>query len=157
MASSGGGAFLPNDPPPSTGQRLTTPTLVSPTITAPVISGAATLASGSTITTPSLSFTAGDLTATGSTGTDALNVGSVFPAAYSVTGTSGMGINLPTGTAGAFAIFRNMTTGVVKVYAVGATMNGVTGTTAISVTATGNKTVWAFATAAGAWFVGGNT
>ena len=81
MSSSAGGVFLPLDPPPSTGQVLTTPTIASPTfsgtvtgtytlagtqtlssptLTTPSISGATitgvvTVASGATLTTPAVS------------------------------------------------------------------------------------------------------
>ena len=114
MASnSAGGVFLPNDPPPSTNQVLTTPaitggtisgttitggtvtstgsTLTAPTITAPVISGAATLASGATLTTPTLLVTTALVTATGATGTDAATMPTVTPAAVIVTGATGSG------------------------------------------------------------------
>ncbi len=161
MASSGGGVFLPNDPPPSTGQVLTTPTIASPTITGTVaISGTTTLASGATLTTPTILFTAGNITATGVTGTNAAALSAVTPALYTMTGASGAGVALPGGTgsnAGAFYVLKNMGTGVLNVYAVAGTINGTTGTTAYAIGATGNLTAVAYCTVAGAWQIAYNT
>lgn len=154
MGSSAGGAFLPNDPPPSTGQ-----TLVSPVITgSPTIASGATITSP-TITTPTLTWTAVQVTATGATGSAAASLGSVYPAVVCATGASGAGVNLPTGAAvaGAVYIIKNMMTGALNVYSVGATINGTTGTTAYPITATGNLTAVAFCVNAGAWQVGLNT
>lgn len=173
MGNSAGGVFLPNEPPPSTGQVLTTPTitgatitggtvtstgavLTSPTITAPVISGAATVAVGATVL-----MTAAAVTATGSTGTDAAALSAVTPAFYVTTGATDAGVALPGGATGVvgsvYCIVNGSTTGAVKVYAVGGSINGTTGTTAVSITQTGNKTAWAFCYSAGAWRLNGNT
>src|SRR5262245_48167322 len=102
---------------------------------------------------PTFRQTALDVTATGATGSTATDLGLAFPAYVTATGASGAGVNLNTGAAVPGAVFwiKNMMTGVLKIYSVGATMNGTTGTTAISLTATGNLTVQAFCTVAGAW------
>src|SRR5262245_18953199 len=87
-------------------------------------------------------YTALDVTSTGATGSTATDLGLNFPAYVTATGASGVGVNLNTGACVPGAVFwiKNMMTGVLKIYSVGATMNGTTGTTAISVTATGNLT-----------------
>jgi hypothetical protein len=134
MASSGGGAFLPSDPPPSTLQVLTTPTIVQ---------------------------TAQDVIATGATGTTAAALSAVTPCLVNAnsTGVSGAGVALPTGAAlpGAQYTIMNSMTGVLKIYAVGGTINGTTGTTAFSLSSTGNLLAVAICTVAGAWQVKGNT
>lgn len=147
MGSSAGGVFLPGDPPPSTGQVLTTPTITSPTITGGTFSGG------------TMPFTGLDVTATGATGSAAASLGSAYPALATCTGASGAGVNLPTGACvpGAFYVLKNMMTGALNVYSVGATINGTTGTTAYAITTTGNKTAIAYCTVAGAWQVGLNT
>ena len=164
MGNSAGGVFLPNEPPPSTGQVLTSPTIVGgaagSTFTAPVISGAATVASGAVITTPTIYVTTSTGTITGATGGAGLALTAVTPQYVAATGTSGAGIDLPggaTGAVGALYHIVNMTTGVMNIYAVGGTINGTTGTTAFAVTATGNRTVDVFSVAAGVWIARGNT
>ncbi len=182
MGSSAGGAFLPSDPPPSTGQVLTNPTLTGTvlasgatfsgaTFTGASLSGATIVGgsiSGATITGATVTgVTTGTLsisgaqtllpvlltTATGATGTDAAAIAATIAPAYLVcTGTSGMGIAFPTGPAGLVFTVTNMTTGVLNVYCVGGFFDGVTGTTAVAVTATGNKgATFALSTATGAW------
>jgi hypothetical protein len=59
MGSSAGGAFLPNDPPPSSGAVLTNPvftgaTIVGGTISGATISGGSQTSTGSTFTSPTL-------------------------------------------------------------------------------------------------------
>lgn len=196
MGSSAGGAFLPGDPPPSTGQALTNPTisgptmtgtmtgtytiggtvtitgatisggtvtstgstLTAPTITAPVISGAATVASGATITTPTLPITTALLTATGSTGGNGGVMPTVYPAAVIITGATGSGVDLLTGPVGQLFYLQNLAAASMRIYCVGGTINGTTGTTAYVITNTGNKAAIAVLTSAtGAWFIGGNT
>lgn len=176
MASSGGGAFLPNDPPPSTGQVLTSPTITTPTITggtitgvtvtstgsaltAPVISGAATMASGAVLTTPTVLMTSQSVTATGATGGSGTALSAITPALVVATGTSGAGLDLVTGAAvaGSYYVINNATTGVLNIYAVGGTINGTTGTTAFAITATGNKLAHAMCVTAGQWIIRGNT
>lgn len=107
---------------------------------------------------PTLPYSA-SLTITGATGSTATALPSVTPCIVMLTGTSGAGVNIPTGTAvpGAYYIIKNGTTGVAKVYAVGSTINGTTGTTAISITATGNLGAIFMCTEAGAWQSFGNT
>lgn len=197
MGSSGGGVFLPSDPPPSTGQVLTNPvisgaalsgtmtiatgatitnptitgavisgtvtvasgaTLTTPVITGATISGTVTVASGATLTTPSLLVTTALVTATGATGGSGAALTAVTPQAIIVTGATGSGVDLPTGPAGLAYYIQNVAAATMRFYCVGGTINGTTGTTAYTITNTGNKAAWAFNTSAtGAWFVGGNT
>lgn len=100
-------------------------------------------------------WNAADVTATGATGTTATVLSAVTPLAVTVTGVSGAGVALQTGAAqpGAIYLFKNMTTGVLKIYAVGGSINGTTGTTAVSVTATGNIGALIMCTVPGAWQV----
>lgn len=134
-------------------------TITAPTITAPVISGAMTVASGAVLTTPTATWTTtGALVATGSTGSDAANVTGAFPQAVYITGATGSGVNLPTGPAGAYCYIVNDFAGSMRLYSVGGTINGTTGTTAFILTTTGNKNVFAVCTSAtGAWRFSGNT
>jgi hypothetical protein len=180
MGLSGGGVFLPGDPPPSTNQVLTTPTITggtvsgatitggtqtstgstftSPTITSAVISGATTVASGATITTPTLSVTTQIVTATGTGSGDAASVSAIVPAYISITGATGSGVNLPTGPIGALYWLGNDAAATMRIYSVGGTINGTTGTTAFTLTSTGNKLAMAFNTSAsGVWEIKGNT
>ena len=62
-------------------------------------------------------------------------------------------LNLPIPVVGAYYWVKNQTTGVLKVYSVGATINGTTGTTAISISATGTLTAGFGCSTAGAWQV----
>ncbi len=92
MASSGGGVFLPNDPPPSTGQVLTTPTIVGATMT-----GTVTLATGATLTNPAIvgAVITGTVTvATGATLTNPAVAGAVVTG--TVTVASGATLTTPT-------------------------------------------------------------
>ncbi len=132
MGSSGGGAFLPNDPPPSTNQAITTPTAL---------------------------FTAADLTATGATGATATALSTNTPAFYTLTGASGAGSLLPVAVPGAAYVLDNLTaTGAILIYApTGNTVNGVSGTTGTPLTATGTHAAIVFCAAAGAWKVIFNT
>lgn len=98
-----------------------------------------------------------DITATGATGTTASSAPSVTPTFITLTGASGAGLRLGTGTPGQWYVVKNMGTGALNLYANGATINGTTGTTAYPITATGNLTALAFCTVAGAWQVGLNT
>lgn len=109
------------------------------------------------VANPAIQFNSQEVTATGATGSAAAAVTVPLPAFLNCTGTSGAGINLPYPAAGAKAVIRNAMTGVLKIYSVGATINGTTGTTAVSLTATGNLTAWAECSTAGAWYVLGNT
>ena len=51
----------------------------------------------------------------------------------------------------------NNVAATMRIYATGGTINGTTGTTAYTITNTGNKTVVLFCTSAGTWIAGGNT
>lgn len=109
------------------------------------------------LTTPTVFQYVQEVTATGSTGSTAAIV-TVPPCAFlNATGTSGAGINLPVPVAGHSYMVKNNGTGVIKLYSVGATINGTTGTTAFSLTATGNLMAFANCSTAGAWQVAGNT
>lgn len=103
------------------------------------------------VTTPTLTQNSADVTATGATGSTAYNVAIAGAGLLTVTGASGAGINLPYATPGAEYTIKNMMTGDLKIYAVGSSINGTTGTTAVTLTTTGNKTIVAFCTVAGAW------
>ncbi len=178
MGMSAGGVFLPGDPPPSTSQVLTTPVIASPTmtgtmtgtftvsgatmaspaLTAPVISGAATVASGATFTTPTMLFTTALVTATGATGGSGAVLPTVTPAFVTITGATGSGVDLLTGTAGQVFFFNNATATITRIYCVGGTINGTTGTTAFQLATAGNKFAMAVnTTATGAWLITGNT
>ncbi len=115
----------------------------------------------SVTSTTSFPITAVDITATGATGTTAAVAPSVYPTFVNAvaSGVSGAGINLPSGSCvpGAQYTFFNQMTGVLKIYSVGPTINGTTGTTAFSLTSTGNKMAVVQCTQAGAWLIAGNT
>lgn len=100
-----------------------------------------------------------DITATGATGTTAAVLPQNSPCVATVTGTSGAGVILPQGSAmpGARYDIKNCTTGVIKVYASGATINGNAGATGVSLTATGNLYIGVICTEAGTWQTFGNT
>lgn len=103
-------------------------------------------------------WTVSTVTATGATGSTAQDLGTGWPLVANITGASGAGINLSTGVAaGSYGLIRNAMTGVLKIYSVGGTINGSTGTTAVSLTVTGNSIIHVFNTAAGTWFAVGNT
>lgn len=100
-----------------------------------------------------------DAVASGATGSTATALSSVTPAVVAITGAASSGVGIPTGAAipGAAYIFYNGTTGAVSIYAVGGTINGTTGTTAFSLTATGNKMAIVACVEAGKWLAFGNT
>lgn len=135
------------------------PSLASGTaLVAPAITGAATIASGATITTPTMLATTTGVTATGTGSADGAALPTVTPAFVTVTGATGSGVLLPTGPAGSVYYFQNLAAATMRFYCSGGTINGTTGTTAYTVTNTGNKQALAFCTSAtGAWFMGGNT
>jgi hypothetical protein len=104
-----------------------------------------------TFVQPNLTMQAQEITATGATGTTAATVTPASYAFLNATGVSGTGINLPVPTVGMYYLVRNNGTGALLVYSVGATINGTTGTTAVTITATGSLGgAYACATA-GAW------
>jgi hypothetical protein len=183
MGSSGGGVWLPGDPPPlasgatwsfsgatiqggtitgatisggtqaSTGSTFTTPTIVGATI-----SGTVTIATGATITNPTMLITTASVTATGTGSADAAALTAVTPQYVGITGATGSGVALPTGPAGLCYALGNLAAATMRVYCSGGTINGTTGTTAFTITNTGNKLAWAFNTSAtGAWQIQGNT
>jgi hypothetical protein len=102
-------------------------------------------------------YQAQEVTITGATGTTAAIVTVPSPAFLNCTGTSGAGINLPVPVLGASYTIKNLTTGVCKIYSVGATINGTTGTTAVSLSATGDLGAYAFCSTAAAWQITFNT
>ncbi len=105
--------------------------------------------------------TSQDVTATGATGASAAVVTANAPALVSITGASGsgFGVAIPSGAAmpGAWYMFKNATTGSPIVYAPGATLDGITGVTGITITTTGNKSLGLMCTEAGAWISFGQT
>lgn len=102
---------------------------------------------------PLLRTNAQEVTATGATGTDAAVLTAPPPAFLNITGVSGTGLNLPVPAVGDFYTFRNSGTGVIKLYSIGATINGTTGTTAVSITATGDLGGILQCATAGAWYI----
>lgn len=161
-----GGSFLPGGDMNLTGTVNLGGSVTTTGATTVNLSGAttvtlpnATAMTGTVITTPTITFTSQDLIATGATGSAAAAVSSAFPVLVNcnATGVSGAGINLPVPVAGNFAVITNAMTGVLAIYSVGATQNGTTGTTAVNLTATGNRTMLATCTVAGAWNLRGNT
>ncbi len=152
-----GGAFQPDADYTLTG-TLTGGAFVGPTITAPVMSGALTVASGATLTTPAIRLTTSSVTATGATGGSGAVLPTVTPAFITITGATGSGVDLPTGPSGASYFLNNVAAATMRIYCVGGTINGTTGTTAATITNTGNHAAWAYCTSAsGAWFLAGNT
>lgn len=104
-------------------------------------------------TTSLFNMNAQEVTQTGATGTTAATVTPSAMAFLNVTGTSGAGLNLPVPRVGDFYMVRNGTTGTCLVYSVGATINGTTGTTAVTISATGTLTAGFACATAGAWRV----
>lgn len=153
-----GGAYNPATNYNRTGATDTAGTYVAPTITAPVLSGATTMASGATLTTPKIIVTTTGVTGTGATGGSGAVLPTVTPAFITITGATGSGVDLPTGPAGAAYFLNNVAAATMRIYCVGGTINGTTGTTAALITNTGNHAAWAYCTSAsGAWFMAGNT
>lgn len=104
-------------------------------------------------TTSLFNMNAQEVTATGATGTTAAVITPAAMAFLNVTGTSGTGINLPVPRVGDFYMVRNGTTGALLVYSVGSTINGVTGVTGVSISATGTLGAGFACSTAGAWRV----
>lgn len=92
-----------------------------------------------------------EVTLTGSTGTDAAVVTVPSPAILNCSGASGAGVNLPVPTVGMSYVIKNTSSGTMKVYCVGGSLNGTTGTTAVSLTTTGTLGDQFFCATAGAW------
>lgn len=104
-------------------------------------------------TTSLFNMNAQEVTQTGATGSTAAVVTPSAMAFLNVTGTSGAGINLPVPRVGDFYMVRNGTTGTCLVYSVGATINGTTGTTAVTISATGTLCAGFACATAAAWRV----
>ncbi len=97
-------------------------------------------------------FNAVEITATGVTGTDAAVLTAQPFAIVNSTGATDAGVNLWVPTVGqAVVVHNDSTTGAVKVYSVGGTIDGTTGTTAVSITTTGSKGAMFACATAGAW------
>jgi len=158
-SNSAGGVFLPGDPPPATNMVLTTPTITGATL-AGTITQTGTLTLSGTVAiagTATQVWQVVAATSAGTTGSDATAIAIGAPGIISVTGASGAGIGLPVATAGAVYAIRNINaaTGVQNVYAVGSTINGTTGTTALALSPTGTKAATLGCVTAGAWLVTG--
>jgi len=100
---------------------------------------------------PVLITNAQEVTLTGSTGTDAATVTVPSPAILNCSGASGAGVNLPVPTVGMQYAIKNTSSGTMKVYCVGGSLNGTTGTTAVSLTTTGTLGDIFWCATAGAW------
>lgn len=92
-----------------------------------------------------------EVTITGTTGTTAAVVTVPSPAILNCSGASGAGINLPVPTVGMQYTVKNSSSGTMKVYCVGGSINGTTGTTAVSLTTTGTVGDIFWCSTAGAW------
>ncbi len=92
-----------------------------------------------------------EVTLTGTTGTDAAIVTAPSPAILNCSGASGAGVNLPVPTVGMSYVVKNTSSGTMKIYCVGGSLNGTTGTTAVSMTTTGTLGDQWFCATAGAW------
>lgn len=92
-----------------------------------------------------------EVTLTGTTGTDAALVTAPSPAILNCSGASGAGVNLPVPTVGMQYAIKNTSSGTMKVYCVGGSINGTTGTTAVSLTTTGTLGDIFWCATAGAW------
>jgi hypothetical protein len=92
-----------------------------------------------------------EITLTGTTGTDAAVVTAPWPAFINASGASGAGMNLPVPVVGAQYVVKNSSSGTMKIYCVGGSINGTTGTTAVSMTTTGATGDLFWCATAGAW------
>lgn len=92
-----------------------------------------------------------EVTITGTTGTDAAVVTAPWPAVLNLSGASGAGVNLPVPSVGAQYVVKNSGSGTSKVYCVGGSINGTTGTTAVSITTTGTAGDIFWCATSGAW------
>ena len=93
-----------------------------------------------------------EVTATGTTGSTAAVITAGPLVMINSTGATDAGINLWVPVAGdSIFVHNDSTTGAVKIYSVGATINGTTRTSALSITATGNKGAMFGCVTAGAW------
>lgn len=92
-----------------------------------------------------------EVTLTGTTGTDAAIVTAPPGAILNCSGASGAGVNLPIPTVGMTYAVKNTSSGTMKIYCVGGSINGTTGTTAVSLTTTGTVGDIFWCATAGAW------
>ncbi len=100
---------------------------------------------------PVTATNAQEVTLTGTTGTAAAVVTVPSPAILNCSGASGAGVNLPVPTVGMQYAIKNSSSGTMKVYCVGGSINGTTGTTAVSLTTTGTVGDIFWCSTAGAW------
>ncbi len=103
------------------------------------------------IVAPVLITNAQEVTLTGTTGTDAGVVVVPSPAILNCSGASGAGVNLPVPKVGQSYVVKNSSSGTMKIYCVGGSINGTTGTTAVTITTTGALGDQFFCATAGAW------
>ena len=93
-----------------------------------------------------------EITATGTTGSTAATLVGGPMLFVNSTGATDAGINLWVPTVGDSVIIHNdSTTGAVKVYSLGSTINGASGATGVSITATGTKGAMFICSTAAAW------
>ncbi len=92
-----------------------------------------------------------EITTTGTTGAEAAVVTVPWPGFLNCSGASGTGINLPVPAVGAQYVVHNATSGTMKVWCVGGSINGTTGTTAVDITTTGTDGDIFWCATAGAW------
>lgn len=124
------------------------------------VSGAITAPAGGTFGVSTLPFTSSAVTLTGTGAADATALSAVYPQFAVITaGATGSGVSLPAAAAvtGAFYVIQNTIAATARIYSSGATINGTTGTTAFTLTNTGNKQVTIVCATAGAWTAYGNT
>jgi hypothetical protein len=103
------------------------------------------------LTNPYVLYNAQEITSTGSTSADAAIVKVPSPAFLNITGATSSGVNLGVPSVGESYVLNNKTTGTIKIYCAGGSINGTTGTTSFDITATGNHAAQAFCSTAGAW------
>ncbi len=92
-----------------------------------------------------------EVTLTGTSGTDAAVVTVPSPAILNCSGASGAGVNLWVPRVGDQVAIKNTSSGTMKIYCVGGSINGTTGTTAATLTTTGTLGDIFWCATAGAW------
>lgn len=93
-----------------------------------------------------------EVTATGTTGSNAAAIIIPSPGFINTTGASDAGINLPIPIVGDYYVVKNSaTTGAVKVYCVGGTINTISGATGVTITQTGDLGAGFLCATAGVW------
>lgn len=124
------------------------------------VTGAITAPAGGTFGASTITQTAVAVTLTGTGSADAATVSAVYPQYVVITsGATGSGMAIPSSAAvnGAVYTIQNTIAATARIYSSGATINGVTGTTAFTLTNTGNKQATFVCVTAGAWNAYGNT